>query len=150
MLSNLYVKIGVYAAVMALGIYIGYRFESNRYVAYRATVAAAAAKQDAKSRADEARWASQLAEAKAINEQNQKWITEHNKPVPHVLCHASTSGVPENPAPANTSSPAAGALPSESSGGFDPTDKLTSLADEADQVVEACRVMLNSWPSQSR
>ena len=146
MLSNLYVKIGIYAAVMALGIYIGYRFESNRYTAYRATVAAAAAKQEAKNRADEARWASQLAEAKAINEQNQKWITEHNKPVPHVLCHASASPVPENPAPTGTGTPATGVVPPETGGGFDPTDKLTALADEADQVVEACRVVINSWP----
>jgi hypothetical protein len=147
MLSNLYVKIGLYAAAVVLGIYIGYRFEHNRLVAYRATVAAAAKQQEISALQTEKAWQQKYTEALAINAQNQKWISDHNQPVPRVLCHyASASPVPASPAPADAGATASGALPPETGGDFDPTERLTALADEADQVVEACRVVINSWP----
>ena len=147
MLSNLYVKIGIYAAVMALGIGIGYWFESTQYAAYQNKVVAAGLRQGQQSLDTQRAWSNRMQEAQGIYAANIQWIIDHNKPVPRVLCfNSSASTLPENPSTANTSPTSTGVIPPETGGSFDPTDKLTALADEADQVVEACRVVINSWP----
>lgn len=147
MLSSLYVRLGIIAGLFLAGLFVGFRIEHHFYTNYRVKVEAAAAAQAAAAKAKEDDWAKQLTEARAINAENQKWISDHNKPVPRVLCHyAGASPMPASPATTGSGPASTGELPSVSGGDFDPTDRLTALADKADQVVEACRLMLNSWP----
>ena len=61
-------------------------------------------------------------------------------------CHAETDsgGVPEVPTTPGSDTPASGVIPAPIE--FDPTIKLTILADRADDTVEQCRAALSRWP----
>lgn len=68
------------------------------------------------------------------------------QPVHHVVCHAAANSrsLPEAPGLPDVVVAGSGPLPAEAEGSFDPTAELIALADEADDILAACRYLHQS------